>query len=109
MNYLAQLNRTQLDQVSGSVGLKFWNQSIGAIVSAAVPYLFYFAGFALAIFIVLSGFSILTSKGDERAVAAAKAKLTYAIAGFLIIFSSYWVLRIVGRILNIQQIINIFG
>ncbi len=107
MDYLA-LTGSDLDNIS-PVGFAFKGGTIGQVVGAAVPYFFGIAGFALAVFIVLSGYSIMTSKGDERALAAAKAKLTYAITGFIIVFASYWIVRIVGRILNIQRIIDIFG
>lgn len=107
MDYLA-LTGSDLDNISPP-GFAFKGGTIGQVVGAAVPYVFYLAGFALAVYIVFSGFSLITSKGDERALAAAKAKLTYAITGFLIVFSSYWIVQIIGRILNIQKIIDIFG
>jgi hypothetical protein len=107
MDYLA-LTGSELNTVSGSIQLKFANQSLGAIVSAALPYFFGIAGFALAVYIVFSGFSVLTSKGDERALAAAKAKLTYAIIGFLLVFSAYWIVQIVGVVLKVQVINTMF-
>ena len=51
----------------------------------------------------------MTSRGDPKAVAAAKEKITFAVAGFVIIFVSYWIVQIVGQILGIQDILDIFG
>jgi hypothetical protein len=108
MNYLAQINASQLDSVSSGIKLQFARTTLGPVITLALPYVFGIAGFALLIFIVFSGFSLMTSKGDERAVAAAKAKLTYAITGFVIIFLSYWIVQLVGIVLGIQIINTIF-
>jgi len=106
MNYLA-LTGAQLDAINPP-GFLYTGVGIGPVVTTAVVYVLYFAGFALTIYIVLAGFAILTSKGDEKALAGAKAKLTYGIAGFFIVFSAYWVVQIVGRILGITIIQTIF-
>lgn len=106
MNYLA-LTAGELSALSPP-GFRFAGLPLGNIISAALPYFFAIAGFALLIYIVLGGFAILTSKGDEKAVAAAKAKITYGIAGFFIVFTAYWIVQIVGNILGIQIITTIF-
>lgn len=110
MEYLA-LTGSQLDSISTSsdVNLNSALLSPGGIISTGVTYFFPIAAFALAVFIVLSGFSVMSSKGDPRAMEAAKAKLTYAILGFFIIFGSYWIVQIVGLIFNIQAINDIFS
>lgn len=108
MDYLA-LTSGELDSIAPS-GFVFKGATgtLGAVITKTVPYVFAIAGFALIIFIVASGYALMTSKGDERAVAAAKAKLTYGITGFLIVFASYWIVGIIGRILGIQIVMNIF-
>ena len=106
MNYLS-LTGSDLDNISPP-GFIWKGQPIGAIVSAAVPYFFAIAGFALTIYIVLGGYALMTSKGDERAVAAAKSKITYGIIGFFIVFAAYWVVQILGTILGIKPIQTIF-
>jgi hypothetical protein len=107
MKYLA-LTGQQLDQIGTSIGLKPTLGTPGGIVSEAVTYFFPIAGFAMAVFIVFSGFALMNSKGDPRAVESAKAKLTYAIIGFLLVFASYWIVQITGDILDIQVIKDIF-
>jgi hypothetical protein len=106
MNYLA-LTGADLDAINPP-GFNYAGTGIGPLVTNVAIYIIYFAGFALTIYIVLAGFAILTSKGDEKAVAAAKAKLTYGVTGFLIIFTAYWVVQIVGKILGITIIETIF-
>lgn len=107
MNYLA-LTAGELDGLSSNIGLTFATGKIGDVVGATLPYFFGIAGFALAIYIVLAGFALMTSKGDDRLVAAAKAKLTYGITGFLIVFAAYWIVQVVGAILGIEAINLIF-
>lgn len=106
MKYLA-LTRAELNGINPP-GFLYTGVGLGPVVTSAVVYVLYFAGFALTIYIVLAGFAILTSRGDEKALAAAKSKLTYGIAGFFIVFSAYWVVQIVGRILGISIIQTIF-
>lgn len=108
MDYLA-LTGAELDG-SAPIGFKFrgGTGTIGAVISDALPYVFAFAGFALIAFIIFSGYSLMMSKGDERAVAAAKAKLTYGVMGFLVVFASYWIVSAFGGILNLPQVTSIF-
>jgi hypothetical protein len=110
MNHLAQLSGTDLDIISGKTGL-VWNPSagFGPIVGGMLPYVFGGAGIALIFYIVFSGYAFMTSKGDPRAVEAAKTQLTYGITGFIIIFVAYWVVQILGTILGIRAINNIFS
>ena len=83
--------------------------SIGDIISLILPYLLGGAGLILLLMIIFSGFQFLTSAGDEKGMQAAKGRLTAALAGFIIIFLAYWIVRLVGQILGIQAISNIFG
>jgi Type IV secretion system pilin len=41
------------------------------------------------LFFLWSGFSFLMSRGDPKGLAAAKARLTYAIAGLIVVFIAY--------------------
>lgn len=106
-NFLA-LSREDLVQIENTLSPNFAGRSIGDVVSASIPYVFGFAGFALLIYIVFAGYTLLTSKGDPKAVAAAQANLTTSIIGFIIIFASYFIVQLVGQILGISQIESIF-
>jgi hypothetical protein len=109
MNYLA-LTGQDLQSIESGLGptYKFQGKAIGTVINVALPYFFAIAGFALTIYIVLAGFTILTSKGDEKAVAAAKAKLTSGVTGFFIVFAAYWIVQIVGNVLGLDKINAIF-
>lgn len=70
------------------------------IINALVPYILSAAGFLLLIYLISSGFQYLTSRGDPGKTAAAKGKITNALAGLLIVFLAYWVVEIAGIILG---------
>ncbi len=83
--------------------------TVGNIVSEFIKYLFPLAGILLLLYLLFGGFSLMTSGGDPKAVQDAKSKITNALIGFIIIFASYWIVQILGTILGIEAITNIFG
>jgi hypothetical protein len=94
-----------------SVTLKpeFAGGTIGTVVSALLKYIFPIAGFALLLYLLYGGYHMMLSRGDPKAIQDAKAKITYALAGFAIIFVAYWVVQLVARILGLTDITGIFG
>lgn len=82
--------------------------TIGEIISGLIPWIFYLAGFALLLMLVFGGFQLLTSGGDKAAVEAAKKRITNAVVGFVIIFASYWIVQLVGKILGINIFSQLF-
>jgi hypothetical protein len=85
-------------------GFKFVGEqgTFGAVISAALNYIFPIAGRLLFFLIVFSGFKLLTSAGNEEKMAQAKKSLTNAVIGFFIIFLSYWLVQIVSDIFGIS-------
>ena len=72
------------------------------IINKLIPYLFTFAGIALLTVLIGSGFSYLTSGGDEKKVSQAKEKITGGLIGFIILFASYWLTQIVEYLFHIK-------
>ncbi len=83
--------------------------NIGSIVSSLLNYLFPLAGILLLLYLIFGGFSLMTSGGDPKAVQGAKSKITNALIGFVIVFVAYWIVQILGTVLGIEAITNIFG
>lgn len=71
--------------------------------------IFFFAGFALLIYLVLGGFELMTSAGSPDKAASGKAKVTNALIGFVIIFTAYWLVQIIGTVLGLEGITQTFG
>ncbi len=87
---------------------KFAGGSIGDIVSGLVVYLFPLAGLLLLLYLLFGGLQMMTSAGDPKKMEGAKQKLTNALIGFIIVFASYWIVQIVGKVLGIEIISEIF-
>ena len=104
--YFRELIRITLPELAPGSGIPF---SIGHIIYRLIPYIFGIAGFLILIYVILGGFQILTSQGDPKAVASGQQKITYAVVGFLIMFTAYWVVRLIARIFSLDPILNIFG
>lgn len=88
---------------------KFAGGTIGQIVSALLKIIFPIAGFALLLYLLYGGYHLMLSRGDPKAIQDAKAKITYALIGFLIVFVAYWAVQLIGRVLGIPDITGIFG
>ena len=105
---LAQSN-FNITELEGKVpGFKFVGGSIGDIVSEFLKYLFPLAGLLVLLYLLLGGFQLMTSGGDPKKTQEAKGKITNALIGFVIVFIAYWLVQIVGTILGIEAITNIF-
>jgi hypothetical protein len=78
--------------------------SVGGIISAFLPYIFVFAGLGLLIYLILGGFQLMTSGGDPKAIEQAKGKITGAVIGFIIIFVSYWLIKILQIVFGLPQV-----
>ncbi len=83
--------------------------SLGEIISQEIiPLFFPVAGVAMLIYLIYGGYTWMLSSGDPKKVAQAQGIITNAIIGFIIIFASYWIVQLVGELLDIQAIRDIF-
>jgi hypothetical protein len=82
--------------------------TIGSILSRAIPYIFIFAGVALFLMILTSGFTFLTSAGDAKKLEQGRQRITFAVVGFIIIFAAFWLVQIFGAMFGLDSIKNSF-
>lgn len=75
---------------------------LGTIINEFLKYLFPLAGLLLFAYLVMAGFSFLTSGGEPKAMEQAKEKITHALAGFLLIFVAYWLVQLLEFIFNLK-------
>lgn len=105
MTYLTQVDFVQLNRTMIiDHNFKFAGQPLGYILSSLIPYLFILAGMFLFVYLILGGFQLMVSRGDPKAVEAAKGKITNAIIGFVIIFASFWIVQILQKIFGLGSI-----
>jgi len=95
-------------ELGGVININKEDLKLGEIVSGLLPYLFAGAGLFLLLYLIFGGFQLMTSGGDPKKMQEAKGKLTNALVGFIIVFVAYWLVQIVGTILGIEAITNIF-
>lgn len=82
---------------------KFGGQAkLSDIISALLPYVLVLAGLTLFILLIIGGFGLLTSGGSPDKMKAAQGKITSAVIGFVIIFISYWLMRILEIVFGIS-------
>ena len=78
--------------------------TLGTFISGLLPYVYSFAGLALLVYLSLGGIGLMLSRGDPKAIEMAKAKITTALIGFIIIILAYAISKLVGLVLGIVTI-----
>lgn len=108
-NLISQLNLDTIQQQGLPKATFPANTTLGQIISAAIPWIFTIAGMLLLIYLTFGGLQLMLSQGDPKAAGAAKAHITNALIGFIIIFIAFWVVQLLGLVLGLNKIPQIFG
>ena len=105
MRMLAQ----NLDKIQTEAMPKFnfTGSKLGDVIDIILPYVFGASALALLIYLILGGFQYMFSKGDPKAAQSAQAKITNALIGFVIIVLAFLIVRLLGRVLGLQN--TLFG
>lgn len=82
--------------------------TLGEIVSNALTIIFPLAGLVLLLMLIYGGYNLMFSAGDPKKAQSSREIVTTALIGFAIIFVAFWLTIIVGRILGLSDIFNIF-
>ena len=82
--------------------------TIGEIVFVLVRYFYVVSGLVLLLYLIIAGYQLMVSGGDPKAIQGAKNKIVYGLVGFLIIFSAYWITKIVALILGNDAFSGVF-
>lgn len=91
-------------------GQYFWSPwgtgdyTIGKLVSTIVANAVALAGILMFILILIGGigFLINAGKNDPQGAAKSKTLLTSAVIGFIIVFASYWIIKIIETITGVD-------
>src|SRR3972149_10017146 len=103
----AQIDFSNLE--SKTLDNRFAGGPPGDVVAVYLPWIFAGAGLSLLIYLIYGGYQFMISRGNPQEMEAAKAKITYGLIGFVIVFTSYWIMQLLGEILGIIHIQAIFG
>ncbi len=74
-------------------------QTLGEFVNRMIPQIYTIALLLVFIYLIWGGYRWLVSAGDPKAIQAAKGHLTWAVAGMIIIFLSYWMYQALSFVL----------
>lgn len=104
----SKINWPELYKVLGGLFASGKSLSLGDIISKLLNYLFPAVGLLLLLYLLYGGFMFLTSGGDPKKAQVAKGILTNAIAGFMIVFVSFWLVQAFAKVLGLTPIRSIF-
>jgi len=81
-------------------------QTIGGLISIIIQTSLVIAGIILLFLMVFGGISMIAGAGSNNPEQAAKGKqaVTAAVIGFVVVFSAYWVVRLIEVITGIDFI-----
>lgn len=69
-------------------------RTVGSVLSALLPYVFVVGGLVLFAMLLIGGFEILTSVGNEEKMKGGTERIKNALTGFLLLFGVYWLAQI---------------
>ena len=72
------------------------------IIGQLLPFIYVVAGLILLLMLISGGIELMTSAGNPDKTKAGYGKISAALIGFLIIFVSYMVAKIVEEILGVS-------
>lgn len=94
---------TFIDTIQGGTGrLPAGNLTPRGIINNLLPYLFTFGGIILLVMIIWGGFEMLTGAADPKSQEAGKQRITNAVVGFALLFTSYWLAQLVETIFGVS-------
>jgi hypothetical protein len=78
-------------------------ESVGDLVTLFVNISFVLAGVLLLIFFIMGGIGMIAGAGgnDPQKAAQAQKTATSALIGFIVVFASYWIVKLIGQIIGV--------
>ena len=100
--------RSDLNSIQTGAGLNLGGVfSWPGFYNSIIPFIFGTAGIILLLNIVTAGLKMMTSIGDQKAIESSKSKITTSLIGILILFSSFWIVRLLWQFIGIDvDVIN---
>lgn len=96
MNKIAQI-LPDLKKIYDAKPTKDLN-TLGDLISVFLNIVFYAAGFLAFYYLVWGAFSYIMAQGKKEELAKARARITWAIVGLMIILLSFFIAKFVGEI-----------
>jgi len=87
---------------SGSSLSGLSNLTAGGIISGAISLILILVALVFFFILVIGGLKWITSGGDEKKVAAARAQITNALIGLVIVFAAWAIMKLIGTVFGID-------
>ena len=78
------------------------NLSAGGIISGAINLVLIVVALVFFFILVFGGLKWVTSGGDEKKVAAARAQITNALIGLAIVFAAWAIMKLIETVFGIS-------
>jgi hypothetical protein len=104
---LAQINIGEKFFGSGAASQLQKPEGIASLVSLFLNISFVIAGLILLFYFILGGIGIIGSAGqdDPQKLEQAKKTATSALIGFIIVFASYWIVKLIRQLIGMPNLI----
>lgn len=86
--------------IKGPAGFDINN--LGELTNRIMIFLVPFSGLLLLLILIWGGYDYLMSRGAPERIKSARAKMTAAIIGFVLLVSAYIIVRFIAFILNLN-------
>ena len=80
---------------------------VGGMVSGAISLVLILVAIIFFFILVIGGLKWITSGGDEKKVAAARAQITNALIGLVIVFAAWAIMKLIGSVFGIDILGNL--
>jgi hypothetical protein len=81
---------------------KLGDMTVNNMVSGAITLVLIVVSLIFFFILVVGGLRWITSGGDEKKVAAARAQITNALIGLVIVFAAWAIMRLIGSVFGIN-------
>ena len=78
------------------------NVTANKMVSSAIIMVLIVVSLIFFFILVIGGLKLITSGGDEKKVAAARAQITNALIGLVIVFAAWAIMKLIGSVFGID-------
>jgi len=92
----------QLNPLKRSQGVDDDLRKPGGIISRVLTFAFPLAGLILLVTVLWGGFEILSQSATQKSIDAGRQRITAGIIGFILLFSSIWIIQIVSQVFGIS-------
>lgn len=77
-------------------------------ISIFINIAFAIAGIILIFFLIFGGIGLIGSAGknDPQKAEQSKKTITSAVIGFVIVFTSYWIVKLIGQLIGVDDLIK---